>query len=197
MLFCINKLNNDENGSVIVVALFLMVIVSIIGVSATNISTVEVQIASNDHFYRIAFFNADSGPYAVPKLISRAVNTSTIQTAANFGFAYIPYSGGASLPSDGGTRIYNQIYGFDTYDAENDVSFAGTQANTGTEVDIERLRQQSVIGGGAEFSAATEGIGAVSVAVFYGLNSSGTGPRQSNSFVVGEYRKVVDMPGGL
>lgn len=191
MLFCINKLNSDENGSVIVAALFLMAIVSIIGVSATNISTVEVQIASNDHFHRIAFFNADSGPYAVPKLISRAVNTSTIQTASNFGFAYIPYTGSASLPSDGGTRIYNQIYGFDTYDAANDISFGGTQ------VDIRRDRQRNTVGGGAEFAAASEGIGAVSVAVFYDLQSAGSGPRGSNATVLAEYRKVVGMPGGL
>ncbi len=189
MLFCITKLNNDENGSVIVVALFLMVIVSIIGVSATNISTVEVQIASNDHYRRIGFFNSDSGPYSVPKLISRAINTSGTQLDTNFGFAYV-------APADA-TSVYRQILGYAAYNPADDISIAGTQANTGTQVDIQRLRADTTIGGGGEFGAANEGIGAVSSAVYYSLNSTGTGPRASITNINGRYRKVVDMPGGL
>ena len=38
---------NNENGSVIIVAILLLVLLTLIGIAGTNTSTTEIQIATN------------------------------------------------------------------------------------------------------------------------------------------------------
>ena len=67
----------DESGSItIIAAIMVLLIVTLIGISAMNTTTVELQIAGNDQLSRIAFYNADSGVYGIPKIISRIIDTS-------------------------------------------------------------------------------------------------------------------------
>ena len=66
----------DQKGSVIVVAILMLALLSIVGISATDTSTLEQQIANNDQYHKIAFFNADSGIYTTPKLIGKSIRTS-------------------------------------------------------------------------------------------------------------------------
>lgn len=42
----------SEEGSVLVIAMIMLALLTIIGISATNTSTIEVQIAANDRFYK-------------------------------------------------------------------------------------------------------------------------------------------------
>lgn len=49
----------NENGSVMLIALLIMALLTIIGVSAINDTTTELQIARNDAIYKINFFQAD------------------------------------------------------------------------------------------------------------------------------------------
>jgi len=49
----------NEKGSVMVIALLIMTLLTIIGVSAINDTTTELQIARNDAIYKINFFEAD------------------------------------------------------------------------------------------------------------------------------------------
>jgi Tfp pilus assembly protein PilX len=51
----------NEQGSTIVVAMLILVILTIIGISATNTSKFEAQIVGNEHRYQIDFYVADSG----------------------------------------------------------------------------------------------------------------------------------------
>jgi len=187
----------NEEGSVIVMALIILVVLTIVGISATNTSTIELQIASNDHFYKIAFYNADSGIYGTPKLISNAINNSSEPVVgANPGSIA---QGIDYLPDDGtyeADTFYRQIVGYDAYDGgANDITFT---PSISVEVDVQRLWQQSIAGGGAEFGSGAAGIGtAGSVAIFYGMGADGSGPRNSVSNLMAQYRKVVGMPGGL
>lgn len=41
-----------EDGSVLVIAMIMLALLTIIGISATTTSTIEVQIAANDRFYK-------------------------------------------------------------------------------------------------------------------------------------------------
>jgi hypothetical protein len=52
---------NDDKGSVMVAALMVLVLLTIIGISASNISVTEVQIATNSLRYERAFYTAESG----------------------------------------------------------------------------------------------------------------------------------------
>ena len=52
---------NNQNGSVIVVAMIILALLTILGVSSTNTSTLEVRIATNSQDYQLDFYVADSG----------------------------------------------------------------------------------------------------------------------------------------
>ncbi len=51
----------NQRGSVIVVALVIMVLLTVIGITATNTTTTEMQISTNALLYNIAFYTAESG----------------------------------------------------------------------------------------------------------------------------------------
>jgi|LGOV01.1.fsa_nt_gb hypothetical protein len=75
------KLNfrlRDKDGSALVMALMILVILTLIGIAATNTSTIEIQIASNEKAYKEAFYKADAGvSYVVatyPSVISYPIS---------------------------------------------------------------------------------------------------------------------------
>ena len=51
----------NENGSVIVAAMLILVLLTIIGISATSISNSELNITSNTQLHKMSFFVAESG----------------------------------------------------------------------------------------------------------------------------------------
>ena len=50
---------NNKRGSALVVALLMLVVLTLIGISATTTTTFELQIAGNDKLYKRAFYAAD------------------------------------------------------------------------------------------------------------------------------------------
>jgi hypothetical protein len=60
-MYPIYKLTKDENGSVIVVALLLLVFLTIIGITATSNSRMESNVTLNSQIYKRDFYVADSG----------------------------------------------------------------------------------------------------------------------------------------
>jgi type IV pilus assembly protein PilX len=60
MINTVSILKNDR-GSTIIVAMLILVFLTIIGISAINTSTFEMQIVGNEHRYQIDFYVADSG----------------------------------------------------------------------------------------------------------------------------------------
>jgi hypothetical protein len=76
------KLIDNERGSVIVVALLLLVFLTIIGITATTNTRTELNITRNNQIYKRDFYAADSG------WREAAINLQ------NFGMAYPVYSGG-------------------------------------------------------------------------------------------------------
>jgi len=189
----------NENGSVtIIAALLILVVLTLIGISATNTTVTELQIASNDQFSKIAFFNGDSGLYGAPKVISTIINTSAeyvLGGADSPGVQYAP--GGTTQP-----QFFQQVMGYMPYDggvADLDFEPGGIL----TTVDARRDRQANIVGGAAEFGSGAEGIGAGStggVAIFYDMLADAQGPPAYNPTIAqlgGEYRKVVGLAGGL
>ena len=180
---------NNENGSALIVALFVLVLVSIIAISATNTSTIEQQIATNDHLIKIAFYNADGSLYGTSKLISRAINNSDSVVAGSGtnapGISYLTTA----------NDFYNQIAGYDVYDNVYDIDFNPGGINAQT--DARRDHQGHVAGGGAEFSTGPESAGTTAIAIFYEINSTGDTNRQTTCDLTAVYRKLVGVPGGL
>lgn len=181
----------NENGSAIIAAIFILVVVTLLGITATNTSTLELQIASNDQFIKMAFYNSDSAVYGTSKLISHALNRSepigTVSDAS--GVTYLPTS--ASNPD---VDFYNQIAGYNEYDSSPDIDFA---PGIDSQADARRDRQQHMAGGGAEFATGAEGVGPSAIGIFYDVNTTGFSNRQTTSNLTASYRKMVGIPGGL
>ena len=55
------KIIKSDRGSIIVVALLLLVFLTIIGITATNNSVIESNITRNSQIYKRDFYSADSG----------------------------------------------------------------------------------------------------------------------------------------
>ncbi len=189
----------SEEGSVIVMVLLILVVLTLLGISAIDTSTIELHIASNDHFHKIAFYNTDAGVYGTAKLISRTLDNSAGITSGSGtdapGITYL-------IPAPGGTNaddFYAQIMGFNPYDGINpydgpkDVRFPIGSNNV--EVDVERGQSFSPAGGGAEFGSGAEGSGVAVVAIPFGLASEGEGPRTSITNIIADYRKYIPGTG--
>jgi hypothetical protein len=162
----------------LVVALMLLVVLTLIGITTTNTSRVEIQIAGNDRFHRIAFHLADSGTYATPKVISTCMDQTTEPTLA--GVTYLGTSG----------SLYRELMGFAPHDADRDLRFVMRGYNV--DVDVARIRQEKIAGRGSEFASGAEGVGAGSlggVAVIYEIDSMAPGPSAALSDISALYRQ--------
>ncbi|MFZ0612382.1 MAG: pilus assembly PilX N-terminal domain-containing protein [Desulfobacterales bacterium] len=82
-----------ENGSVLVVTLMVLALLSIVAFAAVRSSTTEVQIAGNELLHQKYFFTADAGLDHALRLLEkhyRAVNTLAVNSgeAGNWNFAF-------------------------------------------------------------------------------------------------------------
>jgi hypothetical protein len=152
---------------------------------------VEIQIAANEKFHTRAFYNADTGVYVTPKVISKCVDDSN-PPDLNGTAGYLE-AGGANA-----TGFFREVMGFDPNDPERDVAYFCSDHES--KVDVTRTGAKNLAGGGVEFASGAEGVGAGStggVGLYYRIEARGQGPRSSASEIVSTYRKITGMPGGL
>jgi PilX N-terminal len=176
----------NEEGSMLIVALMLLMVLTLIGISVTNTSRVEIQVAGNDRFHRVAFQLADSGIYATPKVISACMDQASEADLA--GVTYLGTSG----------SFYRELMGFIPNDTDRDLRFVMSGYNV--DIDVARLGQENIAGRGAEFASGSEGVGAGSlggVGVVYEIDSMTSGPSSALADISAVYRNVVGLPGGL
>lgn len=185
----------------------MLAILTIIGISASNTTDVELNIAGNDKSYRTAFFGADSGNFATAKRVSRILDTSDKP---------IP----AANPKDGlmynGTTadvFYEKVLGFKYgagiyWDSAPDINFTlggvvPAAASVGlpetkVAVDLKRLKQYAPAGEAAEFGTGAEGIGGKTIIVIpYALASAGETADQTKARIRCGYFKYFGLPGGI
>jgi len=178
----------NERGSILVVALVMLVFLTLIGVASTTTTEIEIQIAGNEKFHTIAFYTTDGGVYATPKLISISVEQEE-QPATGGGIVFL---------DPGLSDFFDEVMGFRAQDGAKDIRF--TLGEHSAEVNVERIGQESLVGGGTEFGGGSEGVGGGTtggVAIFYDIDSHGTGPASSECNISAGYRLVPGMSGGL
>lgn len=192
----------NEDGSVLVITLLTLVALTLIGIAAITTSTIEIQIAANDKFYKTAFHNADSGVFAVPKVISVAMDENItpgdISGAEKRYGAFTYFDPGTSDDGSSGRTFYRELVGLDDHDISFDIGFVLN--NNAVNVDVRRDRAENLVGGGVEFLSGYEGVGVGSsggVAVFFELDSSGSAPRNTLSNIGAFYRNVIGTAGGM
>ncbi|MDM8516885.1 PilX N-terminal domain-containing pilus assembly protein [Desulfobacterales bacterium HSG16] len=58
-IMAVKKILSNERGSTLIIALILLIFLSIIGLSANNTATIEIQIAQNERLYKSNFYGAE------------------------------------------------------------------------------------------------------------------------------------------
>ena len=62
-----------EEGTVLIVALLMLILLTVIGISASTISSIDIQIAGNEKMYKTAFYAADGGTEIGSELLEQNI----------------------------------------------------------------------------------------------------------------------------
>ena len=73
------SLKKNENGYIIIVALLILALLTVISVSAINMSMTELKISTNELLYEKAFYAAEAGLQHVTELLRSQYLTGTAQ----------------------------------------------------------------------------------------------------------------------
>lgn len=123
----------NEDGFLLVLTMFVLVVLTLIGISATNLSRIELQIAGNDRVYKETFYQADGGTEVGALLLeenlacpngfstaNRTIGSVTVTDILNFGLNEIDpgkLSPAVPYPSDTTRHIkYNADANVAVYD---------------------------------------------------------------------------------
>lgn len=200
----LSRMVSNDRGVVLVFALVLMLVLTIIGSSATMTSQVDLKISGNTKVIRTSFYVADGGIMMSPKVISRIITDRALPLASETPLiAYDDYATAGEDP-----LLLKKLMGFamDNNYQTNDANTPDISMDQGTlgnmAIDITRIATQYLSGGGVEFASGTEGVGvggAASAAIIYRLDSRGTvgtPNKTTESKIVAQYRKVAGVAGG-
>lgn len=204
----------NERGSVMNIALLILIMLTMIVVFMSRTSTTNVQIATNERLSATAFFGADSGAYAGAKIVSWMMDNGKSPSVGGAGddFPFISY-----MLDEGGTCLYDKMMGFPpsgacpaingisdpaftmNFDAVGDeaMTFPLGTRTVKVAIDYEFTEQNS--GGGGGFAEGDQGAGvggASSVSKYYTVLARANAPKDTMAEVELQYRKVPET-GGL
>ena len=63
----------QEQGSVLILCILMLFLLTVLGISSTTTSDLELSIASNENYFHMAFFQADGGVEAGKEVIEKSV----------------------------------------------------------------------------------------------------------------------------
>jgi hypothetical protein len=200
----LGRITGSDRGVALIFALVLLLVVTIIGSSATLTSQIDLKLSGNTKVIRTSFYVADGGIMLSPKVISQIITDRALPAADQTPqITYDDYVNGTDDP-----LLLKKIMGFemDSYYQDEDPNLVDISMDQGTlgsmAVDLTRVATRYLSGGGVEFASGTEGVGvggAASAAIIYRLDSRGTvgtAPRTTSSNIVAQYRKVAGVAGG-
>ncbi|MBW2061450.1 MAG: pilus assembly PilX N-terminal domain-containing protein [Deltaproteobacteria bacterium] len=185
----------DEEGSVLIMTLILLAVMSVIGLTASMMSRTEITISHNTTVSRQAFYAGDSGIEVSPKIVGRIINDGTVPTD-------IP-----DISIDIGLRdeVMGYFFEADATDSVSpaivnpDLSQTISVSNFSVDIDRDPTGAQFMPGGGVQFASGAEGVGAGTtggVLIYYDFDSVGQAPNSARSHIDARYRKVVGVAGG-
>ena len=73
---CILK---GEDGSIVVIALMILVVLTLLGISATRTAEIEIQIARNENIFKQNLYLAECATMAGAQMLENETNTSTLK----------------------------------------------------------------------------------------------------------------------
>ncbi|MFT5728335.1 MAG: hypothetical protein ACI8PB_002488 [Desulforhopalus sp.] len=196
------KISNNEDGFVLVVALMVMVILSLIGIAGLNTSTFEQQIAGNDWNAKRSFYKADGGISTGSELLEQNFNCATGFTGTGFVENFITvnnktFSTNYTLSS---TSIVGNL---DAPASNYDAAYPSATIGVLPSLDVGYIffggATQVLPGGALQMAAGYEGKGKSAgqggVAKLVDIYSQFLGPRSSEAIILSNWRHIVGTEG--
>jgi len=115
-----------EDGFVLVLSLMVLVVLTLLGISATDTSIIEVQIAGNDNVAKMLFYNAESAAHEAAQRLQNERDENKLK-AARTPFVWLSEETKTQALLAGGDSNWNSSV------AENS-KISGANANTTTEL---------------------------------------------------------------
>ncbi len=191
------RLSCDE-GSVLVVSLIILVLLTLIGISASRTASIEIRIAGNERSHQVAFYRAEGGLEAGTELLelniacpqgftsNGANGEAVIENAMVVEPSALSFwlNTSASTPSDG----IRDIYMPNAYNAGQ----AHTNLNVGGSTFMS-------VGGSIQMAAGYEGIGkglaGGGAFILYDILSQHQGSDGSEAVVMLQWRHLIGQEG--
>ncbi len=179
---------DDESGAALIMAILMLVLLTIIGISALNNTDLELAISGNDKAHKMTYYAADSGNELSKELIERAIE--------NRGWKDIAGSTYAS----GDVTILNKVFWINT-----DLPSVETPSSTNRDAELAFDRGQTYLrvgansqlssGGAIQMAAGYEGVGKGAAGggawLIYDVRSRHEGVSNSQSQIKGQWRHVL------
>jgi type IV pilus assembly protein PilX len=128
----------NEEGSVIILSLLVLVILSIVGFSASRISTTEMQIVRNDATYQRNFYLAESGAVQAAQMLNNIDSSINRSMLGEHTPAWL--NNGENLDSDGDEKLDD----VGTWFATSGGSQTGAESNLSTLSDVPTIEYAAV-----------------------------------------------------
>jgi hypothetical protein len=182
----------EEQGSILILCVLMLFLLTVLGISSTTTSDLEMSIATNENFFHMAFYQADGGAEAGKEIVEYAietriwVDTTTPPVMINFVEVWDVdfYKNGAlsdtEIPSDANKDVAIPV----TVEGRNLTTFL----RYGGATDL-------AVGSAIQMAAGYDGIGKGAAGggawIDYDIRSNHEGIRNSRSKVQAGWRHVI------
>lgn len=188
-----HDLLRDEQGFILVLAMFMLVLCSIIGVAAMMTSTTEVDIAGNERIHKQTLYQAEAGYMVGAEAIRNKGGMGVWED--NEPLAVLDENSSITVKdgdfllekredSPAGSGVWNKKKQDDRVEQSPDIEVR-IRDRFNIDVDVDKIAVQHIAGGGVEFASGSEGMGVSMHKVIYNMDCLGTLPAwdpQKNSF---------------
>lgn len=188
---------NNEKGSLMVIAIIILMLLTLIGIAITTTASLEMQIASNDRLHKMAFYQADGGIEIGAELLEQNLGcpggfSATIGTdQTNVGSVRVTdltlwenTDVDATLPSETNRHFYFPQDYSGSQPHTNLTVGGNTQFSTGNAI-------QMVSG----YEGKGKGAGSGGAYIMYTMQSQHMGISGSQSIIQVQWRHVIGQEG--
>ena len=192
----------SQEGAALIIVMLVLIAVTAVGLTAINISTTEINLAGNDKWQKVGFYNGDPGLHGAPPVIYPNLNPEVdapLPEADPGNLADKRCLNYINFVADGPTEFHDLLYGAKRDPEPNqpdtkDISFRACDINA--DIDVCPRGSSAISGGGIEFASRAEGLGASgSEGKLYLITSTGDGAQ--NTYTVQGHYRWVEASGGL
>ncbi|MFH1490183.1 MAG: PilX N-terminal domain-containing pilus assembly protein [Pseudomonadota bacterium] len=171
------ELLRNEEGSVLIVALVMLVLLTIVGISASTTTSIEIQISGNEKFHKMAFYAADGGTEAGSEILEQNIEARGFSTATL-----------------GSATILNlDFWTNQSSPATDDIQISNVG---GSQIGIKISGDSALSTGGAiqliaGYEGKGKGAGGSGAYMVYNVHSRSTGPANAVSGVTVQWRHMI------